>query len=198
MNLNDLLNAAPSADRLPTLDALAASFSKEDELRVNFICTHNSRRSHYCEILFRTAALHAGLEHVSTFSGGTEGTALFPEVAASFERHGFEAKSENANGQLAWKIFHPSLEQLDSTPLLFSKAYTHESNPQSGYHAVMVCDSANEACPIVFGATERHPVLFVDPKRSDNTSEQSATYDQTLRGIAAEMGYVARKLAELR
>jgi arsenate reductase len=62
----------------------------------------------------------------------------------------------------------------------------------------MVCDSANEACPVVFGAKQRHSLLFVDPKHSDGSSEQADVYDSTLRIIAAEMGYIARKILELR
>ena len=195
MNLDELFNAPPRSERIDLLESLAQDLSQESNLRVNFICTHNSRRSHFCEILFRSAALHFGLKNVRTYSGGTEGTALFPEVAASFERHGFTAVSEDAEGQLAWKIFHSDLEKLEESPLLFSKAYTHKVNPQENYHAVMVCDSANEACPIVFGATKRHPVLFVDPKRSDGTPEQSRVYDATLQDIASEMGFVARRIA---
>jgi arsenate reductase len=62
----------------------------------------------------------------------------------------------------------------------------------------MVCDSANEACPVVFGAKQRHSLLFVDPKHSDGSSEQADVYDNTLRTIASEMGYIVRKILELR
>ena len=197
MNLLALFSKAPSSDRIDQLEGIALAFAKEEELKVNFICTHNSRRSHFSEILFRTAALHYGLNHVQTFSGGTEGTALYPAVAGSCNRFGFETREEEAYGQRAWKIFHPALETQETTPILFSKVYNHESNPQEGYHAIMVCDSANEACPVVFGAKERHPLLFVDPKRSDGTEEQANVYDETLVLIAGELGYIARRVSEL-
>ena len=197
MNLSALFSKAPAQDRIDQLEAIALAFAKEEELKVNFICTHNSRRSHFSEILFRTAALHFGLNHVHTFSGGTEGTALFPVVAESCKRFGFETREEEAYGQRAWKIFHPALETQETTPLLFSKVYSHQLNPQEGYHAIMVCDSANEACPVVFGAKERHPLLFIDPKRSDGTEEQAKVYDETLALIASEFGYIARRVSEL-
>ena len=197
MELSALFSKAPSEDRIDRLEAIALAFAKEEELKLNFICTHNSRRSHFSEILFRTAALHFGLNHVQTFSGGTEGTALFPVVAESCKRFGFETLEEAAYGQRAWKIFHPALETEETTPLLFSKVYSHQLNPQEGYHAIMVCDSANEACPVVFGAKERHPLLFIDPKRSDGTEEQAKVYDETLALIASELGYIARRVSEL-
>ena len=195
--LKNLFSAAPSALRLEELDALAALFNahSKDGLAVNFICTHNSRRSHFSEILFRTAAKYYGHENVETFSGGTEGTALYPEVAESFKRHGFTAVKDLAPENPHWQIFHPLLESEHNTPFLFSKAYDHAPNPSSGYVAVLVCDSANEACPVVLGAAARFPLTFVDPKRSDGTPECSAVYDATLKEIASEMGYLVRQLA---
>lgn len=197
MELDELFSKAPASDRIAQLESIAKAFAKEEVLKVNFICTHNSRRSHFSEILFRTAALHYGLNHVQTFSGGTEGTALFPVVAESCKRFGFETVELSVHGQRAWKIFHPTLETEATAPLLFSKVYSHESNAQEDYHAMMVCDSANEACPVVFGAKERHPLMFVDPKGSDGTQQQAKVYDETLALIACELGYIARRVSEL-
>ena len=195
--LKSLFTATPRAERMEELNALAALLNEhsKDGLAVNFICTHNSRRSHFSEILFRTAAKYYSHESVETFSGGTEGTALYPEVAESFKRHGFIAVKDLAPNNPHWQIFHPLLESEDHTPFLFSKAYHEAPNPASGYVAVMVCDSANEACPVVVGAAARFPLTFVDPKRSDGTPECSDVYDATLKEIAAEMGYLARQLA---
>lgn len=195
--LKSLFTATPRAERMEELNALAALLKEhsEDGLAVNFICTHNSRRSHFSEVLFRTAAKYYSHESVETFSGGTEGTALYPEVAESFKRHGFTAVKDLAPDNPHWQIFHPLLESEDHTPFLFSKAYHEAPNPASGFVAVMVCDSANEACPLVVGAAARFPLTFVDPKRSDETPECSAVYDATLKEIAAEMGYLARQLA---
>lgn len=197
MTLATLFSKAPAPERLEQLEAIAAAMAMEEDLKVNFICTHNSRRSHFSEILFRTAALHYGLTHVQTFSGGTEGTALYPEVAESCKRFGFETVELAAHGQRAWKIYHPALETEATTPLLFSKVYNHESNAQEGYHAIMVCDSANEACPVVFGAKTRHPLMFIDPKYSDGTKDQNEVYDQTLKLIASELGFIAKKISDL-
>ena len=195
--LKSLFTATPRAERMEELNALAALLNEhsKDGLAVNFICTHNSRRSHFSEILFRTAAKYYSHESVETFSGGTEGTALYPEVAESFKRHGFTAVKDLAPENPHWQIFHPLLESEGHTPCLFSKAYHEAPNPASGYVAVMVCDSANEACPVVVGAAARFPLTFVDPKRSDGTPECSDVYDATLKEIAAEMGYLARQLA---
>lgn len=197
MYLDKLFNQIPSQDRKPILEAIAHSFSQENDLKVNFICTHNSRRSHFSEVLFRTAAHYYGLKNVYTFSGGTESTALFPEVAQSFARHGFKVLPIQAYNQQAYKIFIENLEKEDTTPVLFSKKYDNEYNAQENYHAVMVCDSANESCPIVHGSKKRHSLMFVDPKKSDGELNQSHVYDNTLALIASELAFVARRVREL-
>ena len=197
MNIDQLFNQNPSQDRRLILEAMAQSFSQENDLKVNFICTHNSRRSHFSEVLFRTAAHYYGLKNVQTFSGGTESTALFPEVAESFSRHGFKVLPIHAYNQQAYKIFIENLEKEDTTPVLFSKKYDNEYNAQENYHAVMVCDSANESCPVVHGSKQRHSLMFVDPKKSDAEPNQSYVYDKTLALIATELAFVARRVREL-
>jgi arsenate reductase len=176
---------------------MAQSFSKEGNLKVNFICTHNSRRSHFSEVLFRTAAHYYGLKNVQTFSGGTESTALFPEVAKCFARHGFKVLPIQAYNQRAYKIFIENLEKEHTTPILFSKKYNNEYNALENYHAVMVCDSANESCPIVHGSKQRHSLMFVDPKKSDGEPNQSHVYDRTLALIGSELAFVARRISDL-
>lgn len=194
IRLTELFEPLPEKNRRPLLEQISKSLAREETLHVNFICTHNSRRSHFSELLFRTACKHYGLTNVYTYSGGTEATSIFSVVAESCCRHGFTAIDSNGHGQRAWKIFRPELEDEAATPLLFSKVYHHDVNPKEGYHAIMVCDGANEACPVVLGARQRHPLQFVDPKHSDGTDAQAAVYDRTLRIIAREMGYIVRKI----
>jgi arsenate reductase len=71
----------------------------------------------------------------------------------------------------------------------FSKPYDNDPNPKSAFGAVMVCTDADEACPFVPGAEFRLAVPFVDPKVSDNTPEEAATYDERCAQIAREMLY---------
>ena len=58
----------------------------------------------------------------------------------------------------------------------------------------MTCDSANEACPIVFGASIRIPIMFLDPKAFDNTPQQAEKYQERSLQIATELKYVFSKI----
>ena len=48
MELKQLFGDLPKAERQETLDGIAQHLSEETSIAVNFICTHNSRRSHLC------------------------------------------------------------------------------------------------------------------------------------------------------
>ncbi len=54
----------------------------------------------------------------------------------------------------------------------------------------MTCSQADEGCPFIAGAEVRIPITFEDPKKSDNTPEQTQVYAERSLQIAAEMLYV--------
>src|SRR5687768_11819235 len=56
---------------------------------LNFICTHNSRRSHISQIWGQAAAYYYGVYNVETFSGGTEATAFNPRAVSAMKQAGF-------------------------------------------------------------------------------------------------------------
>ena len=89
------------SDRKKLLSEVANFIKQELEesgtIKLNFICTHNSRRSHLAQIWTQTATEHYGIDGVKTYSGGTEATAFNPRAVAAVERAGFEV--ENPGGE---------------------------------------------------------------------------------------------------
>ncbi len=77
----------------------------------------------------------------------------------------------------------------------FSKKYGDEPNPREGFGAVMTCSSADRGCPIVYGADARFAIPYVDPKVSDGTDAEAATYDARLEQIGTEMLYLMGQVA---
>ena len=55
-------------------------------INLNFICTHNSRRSHLAQIWAQTMACYFNIDQLFCFSGGTEATALYPSIKDTLER----------------------------------------------------------------------------------------------------------------
>ena len=69
---------------------------KEANLPINlmYVCTHNSRRSHFGQIWAAVAASYFGIENVQTFSGGTETTAFNPNAIQALKETGFEISTK--------------------------------------------------------------------------------------------------------
>ncbi|MCV9932812.1 protein-tyrosine-phosphatase [Flavobacterium sp. LS1R47] len=157
------------------------------EIRLNFICTHNSRRSHLAQVWAQTAAAHFGIKNVSCYSGGTEATALFPVVAKTLEESGFkvEALSEGKN-----PIYSIKFASNEHPILGFSKSFDANFNPESEFAAIMTCSQADEGCPFIAGAEKRIPITYDDPKAFDNTPQQLKKYQERSVQITTEMFYV--------
>jgi arsenate reductase len=157
------------------------------EIRLNFICTHNSRRSHLAQVWAQTAAAHFDIKNVSCYSGGTEATALFPVVAKTLDESGFtiEAISEGKNPVYSIKF------ASNEHPIIgFSKSFDASFNPVSKFAAIMTCSQADSDCPFIAGAEKRIPITYDDPKAFDNTPLQLDKYQERSLQIATEMFYV--------
>lgn len=153
---------------------------------LNFVCTHNSRRSHIAQLWAAAGAARFGV-HARTYSGGTEATAFNPRAVAAIARAGFlvERTSDGSN-----PVYHVRVHGSATPMACFSKKYDDAPNPKTSFAAVMVCTDADESCPTVHGADARFAIPFVDPKVSDGTPQETATYDERCAQIAREMLYV--------
>ena len=171
----------------PLIEFIIFKVLNNEEIRLNFICTHNSRRSHLSQIWAQTMAHHFGVKNVFCYSGGTEATAMFPKVAETLINQGFEILklSETENPVYAVKF-----AENEHAVICFSKKYDDDFNPKSAFAAILTCDSADENCPIVYGAEARFPIKYEDPKKSDGTPEMNETYFNRSLEIATEMKFV--------
>ena len=171
----------------PLIDYIQNKVNSNEEIRLNFICTHNSRRSHLSQIWAQTMAFHFGIQKVFCYSGGTEATAMFPKVAETLTNQGFEIQklSEEQNPVYAVKF------DANQHPIIcFSKAYFDDFNPKNNFGAIMTCNNADEGCPMVFGAEVRFPIKYDDPKAFDGTELMNEKYTERSLQIASEMYYV--------
>lgn len=176
----------------PLTDFIQEKVKKEEEVRLNFICTHNSRRSHLSQVWAQIMAAHFGVPKVFAYSGGTEATAMFPFVAETLKGQGLEIVplSEGKNPVYAIKF------NANSHPVIaFSKTYDHPFNPASNFAAIMTCSQADAGCPFIAGAEKRIPITFDDPKAFDDTSQQAEKYLERSIQIATELFYVFSKIS---
>lgn len=175
----------------PLIDYIQEKVNRQEKIRLNFICTHNSRRSHLSQIWAQAMAFYYEISNVNCFSAGTEATALFYMVAETLKKQGFEYEKlvDATNPVYAIKF------DVNEPPVIaFSKTLQHTFNPISNFAAVMTCSSANEDCPFVSGAEKRFSIQYEDPKKFDNTDEMEQRYWDKSFEIATEMAYVFSKI----
>ena len=184
-----------SSERKQTLqlliDFIGQNAISDEGISINFICTHNSRRSHLSQVWAQTMAHHFNIQNVFCYSGGTEATALFPMAAETLKNTGFEIKKLSEGNNPVYSIKYSD----NRHPVIgFSKKLDDDFNPKSGFAAVMTCSQADEGCPIVPGAEKRIPITYEDPKVFDNTPLQAEKYSERSMQIATEMFYVFSKI----
>lgn len=186
------------ADRRQVLDRIATFIAgrRADRapVRLTFICTGNSRRSHLGQIWAAAAAAHFGIGGVETYSGGTEASAFDPRAIAAIERAGFSVeRPAETDDNPRYRVWFAS----DQAPIeSFSKRYDDVGNPRDRFVAVMTCREADGDCPLVSGAELRVSLPYDDPKVADGTPEEAARYDERSRQIATEMLYLFSRVAE--
>lgn len=177
----------------PLTEYVRAQIAAGKPVKLTFICTHNSRRSHLSQVWARTAAAHYGVENVESYSGGTEATAFNPRAVAALRRAGFEIPDVLEVGNPKYDVkWHTAAAPM----VCFSKKYDQGPNPTSGFAAVMTCTQADKACPVVAGAVLRVAVPYEDPKAFDNTPEEQRMYDERTAQIARELLYVFSRVAK--
>jgi len=171
----------------PLIEYIQAKVNANAPINLNFICTHNSRRSHLSQIWAQVMAFYFQLEKVSCYSGGTEETALYPMVAKTLEATGFSVQKIGGENNPVYAI---KFGENEAPIIAFSKTFDDNFNPTSNFAAILTCTQADQGCPYIGGAEKRIPVTYEDPKAFDNSPEQSAKYAERSRQIAAEMRYV--------
>lgn len=171
----------------PLIHFIQSKVDSNQEIRINFICTHNSRRSHLSQIWAQTMAYYFNIKNVFCYSGGTESTALFPMAAKTLQNSGFKIETISEGNNPIYSIKYSENEH----PIIgFSKKLDAEFNPKSDFAAVMTCSQADNGCPFIAGAEKRIPITFEDPKAFDNTPQQAEKYNERSLQIATELFYV--------
>lgn len=175
----------------PLIDFLQQKTADKQDININFICTHNSRRSHLAQIWAQVAAAHFHIPHIQCYSGGTETTAVYPTIIDTLQNQGFNILKLSEGNNPIYAIKYNE----NNMPIIgFSKKYDDDFNPKSEFAAVMTCSQADGGCPFISGAEKRIPITFEDPKIADNSPEQSKVYAERSLQIAAEMFYVFSKI----
>jgi len=185
-----------SSSRKSQLDSLALLAQKEQAahgiVRFNFICTHNSRRSHMAQLWAWAAASYVHFMDAEFYSGGVEVTIFNPRAVEAMRRAGFIISMGSGDNPRC----EVKLDENGSGTICFSKTYDDVANPERYFIAVMVCTDAEQNCPFVGGASHRVSISYLDPKEADDTPYEQQRYDERVAQIGREMLYLMLKIRE--
>ncbi len=170
----------------PLTDFVELKAKTNEKAELIFICTHNSRRSHICQIWTQAAAAYYQINNVVSYSGGTEVTAVNPRAVKALQEAGFNIKRTSEGNNPAYNVrFSDDGREIKA----FSKMYDSPPNPSTGFAAVMTCSQADKNCPVVSGMQKRISLPYDDPKQFDDTDEEAAKYSDRVKEIGSEIFY---------
>ena len=175
----------------PLIDFIQTKIDTKQSIRLNFICTHNSRRSHLSQIWAQTMAFQFGIQNVFCYSGGTEATAMFPKVGETLNNQGFQIQQLSRDNNPVYAV---KFDENEAAIVCFSKTFDDAFNPTSEFAAIMTCSSADAGCPFIAGAEKRLPIRYEDPKAFDGTDLMDVKYAERSLEIASEMHHVFSKI----
>lgn len=186
-----------SSDRKVLLNALTEQLKKklnhDEPINLNFICTHNSRRSILCQVWSQALADYYNIRNFQAFSGGTEATRISTAIIDSLKRNGY--KLEKVEGDKN-QVYYIAFSSYNDPIRLFSKLYDDPDNPQVNFTAVLTCSEADRDCPHISGADARLALPYEDPKAYDGKPNAAHQYDKVNQQIATELNYVFSRLGE--
>lgn len=178
---------------LQIAEAIAKEYTKNEVVNLNFICTHNSRRSQISQVWAFLAANYYKL-NINSFSGGTEVTSFHRNTVKTLQKAGFNFQLEDFSHQNP--KYNISYSDSRNSLLGFSKLYDDVVNKEP-FIAITTCNNADENCPFIASASHLYHLPFVDPKSADGSSHQEAAYQAVNEKIATEVGFIFTAVKEI-
>ncbi len=192
---NALENLKIDVNRAKLLQSIGLFITNElkenKQVNLNYICTHNSRRSQLAQIWSSFASHYFKFDTIENFSGGTAVTSFFRNTLKTLQEVGFHFQlSEFSHQNPRYSI---GFQNCTKPIIGFSKLYDHEHNKKP-FVAITTCSNADENCPFIQDAIERFHLPFKDPKIYDNTLSQAEKYLETNKQIAGEIHYIFKSI----
>ncbi|MGG6230586.1 hypothetical protein [Tenacibaculum sp. SDUM215027] len=178
---------------LKIADTIFEEYLDREKINLNFICTHNSRRSQFTQVWSFFAIEYFNLKNMFTYSGGTETTSFHRNTVKCLQKTGFIFSVVDFSHQNPRYLV--SFNGTKKSILGFSKLYDHPQN-SFPFIAITTCNSADQNCPFIPDAIERFHLPYKDPKTSDNTELTEDTYLQTSKQIAGELFFIFEKIQQ--
>lgn len=179
-----------SSERKRVLEKIALCINEMkasgSEVNLLYVCTHNSRRSHFGQVAAALAAAFYGINDMHSFSAGTEVTAMNHNAVNALTALGCEVLKEGHSNNPNYRVSFGAETDI----VCFSKMYNDTTIPKHNLIAIMTCTDAEQNCPFIPAARYRISTPYQDPKQSDGTGHEAQTYYERLTQILTETLYI--------
>jgi arsenate reductase (thioredoxin) len=170
---------------------IAEEIKANKKVNLNYICTHNSRRSQLAQVWSSYACNYFKLSEVNSFSGGTAITAFYRNTVKTLQEVGFNFQIVEFSHQNP--VYAINYKNCIDPIIGYSKLYDDEYNKKP-FIAIITCSNAEENCPFIPDTIERFHLPFNDPKSFDNSLNQAEKYMETNKQIAGEIHFIFEKI----
>lgn len=188
---NALKNLKIDANRIQLLTTIAKFTANElksnKKVNLNYICTHNSRRSQLAQVWSSYASNYYNLSKIKSFSGGTDVTAFYRNTVKTLQEVGFNFQIIEFSHQNP--VYSINYTNCKNPIIGFSKLYNDEFNKKP-FIAITTCSNAEENCPFIPNAIKRFHLPFNNPKTFDNSLYKAEKYLETNKQIAGEVHFI--------
>lgn len=173
---------------------IAEQVTANKKVNINYICTHNSRRSQLAQVWSSYATNYYKFSDINSFSGGTAATAFYRNTVKTLQEVGFTFQIIEFSHQNP--VYAINYKNGINPIVGFSKLYDDEYNKKP-FIAITTCSNAAENCPFITDAIERFHLPFNDPKTFDNTLYQSEKYLEINQQIAGEIHFIFKNIKNM-
>lgn len=130
------------------------------QVRILFLCTHNSARSQMAEAILR----HLSKGQIEVYSAGTEPTEVHPLAVQVMRERGIHLEKHRSK-------------------------HLSEFLGQRFDYVVTVCDVAREACPVFPGDPEQIHWSFPDPAAVEDRAKRLRAFHDTASQLTTRINY---------
>ncbi len=165
-----------------------AALSDGQHVHLLYVCTHNSRRSHFGQIAAALAIIYYRLKNIDSYSAGTEVTAFHKNGINALLSLGFKTETAQETD-----MDNPVIEvKYGNSPkiICFSKNIQHHDIPRKNLFVIYTCSEAELNCPVIIGASHSISLPHPDPKSSDSDENQKEVYINTFKAICREVFFM--------
>lgn len=167
----------------PLKDLMELHKKEGSQINLNFVCTHNSRRSQFAQIWGSIFMSMSGISG-EVVSSGTEKTQVHENVIETLLEIGFRVIPRKGK-EIKNVVFH----SFNQNPVkLYSK--TIEELDLDSFAHIFVCSQAKETCPVILSDSKSYYLPFEDPGSHDQSQNPIHHYIKSAQEIATELYYV--------